>query len=446
MSEHWWRSRRLVVGMVAWLVVPGAAAKAADDVTFARDVAPILQQKCQICHQPDSIAPMSLLTYQDTRPWARSIRQKVLAREMPPWHLAKNIGIKRFKNDRSLTEPQIDTFVQWVDGGAPFGDAADLPAPIAWPDPTAWQLEERFGTPDLVIRTDPFTMPADGQDKWWRPTIDTGVTEPRWVKAIEIRPSFPAGRKVVHHVLASLVQPEEGLTGLASSFDTNNGGQPDPGLFMEWAIGKVGEIFPDDAGKLMLPGSRIRWEVHYHAVGEEVRDDVVEMAVYFYPKGQKPRYRTILTGFGGRNGEIDIRPGQLSTTEGFTVLRAPARFENFQPHMHMRGKAMSIEAIYPDGRQELLSLVDNFQWNWHVNYVYDEEVAPVLPKGTIVKVTAWHDNTAGNRNNPDPEQWVGYGDRTVDEMGFAWVDVTYLEDEDYERLVAERARRESNNE
>ncbi|MEE2637373.1 MAG: hypothetical protein VYE68_09100 [Acidobacteriota bacterium] len=446
MSEHWWRAR-LVVGMVAWLVVPGAAvAQDADEVTFARDVVPILQQKCQVCHQPDSIAPMSLLTYQDTRPWARSIRQKVLAREMPPWHIAKNIGIKRFKNDRSLTDAQIDTLVQWVDAGALFGDTADLPAPIDWPDPTAWQLEERFGAPDLVIRTDPFTMPADGQDKWWRPTIDTGVTEPRWVKAIEIRPSFPSGRKVVHHVLASLVQPEEGLTGLASSFEVSDGEQPDPGLFMEWAIGKVGEIFPDDAGKLMLPGSRIRWEVHYHAVGEEVRDDVVEMGVYFYPKGQEPRYRTILTGFGGRSGEIDIRPGQLSTTEGFTVLRAPARFENFQPHMHMRGKAMSIEAIYPDGRQELLSLVDNFQWNWHVNYVYDEAVAPVLPKGTIVKVTAWHDNTAGNRNNPDPEQWVGYGDRTVDEMGFAWVDVTYLDEEDYERLTAERAMRESNNE
>ena len=136
----------------------------------------------------------------------------------------------------------------------------------------------------------------------------------------------------------------------------------------------------------------------------------------------------------------------MTTTEGFTVLKAPARFENFQPHMHMRGKAMSIEAIYPDGRQELLNLVDNFQWNWHVNYVYAEDVAPILPKGTVIKVTAWHDNTAANRNNPDPAQWVGYGDRTVDEMGFAWVDVTYLEQEDYERLSAERAKRGSNNE
>ena len=422
-------------------------AQTVSQVTFARDVAPILQQRCQICHQPDSIAPMSLLTYQETRPWARSIKQKVVAREMPPWHIAKNVGIKQFKNDRSLTDDQIDTIVRWVDAGAPLGDVNDLPPPVEWPDPTAWRLEDRFGAPDLLVRTEPFTMPADGQDKWFRPIIDTGVTEPRWVRAIEIKPSFPAGRKAVHHVLASLIQAENGVTGLASSFAADNDGdQPEAGLFMEWAVGKVGEIFPEDAGKLMLPRSRIRWEVHYHAIGEEIRDDVVEMAVYFYPKGEEPKYRTILTGFGGRTGEIDIRPGQLSTTEGFTVLRAPARFENFQPHMHMRGKAMSIEAIYPDGRQQLLNMVDNFQWNWHVNYVYEEHVAPVLPKGTIIKVTAWHDNTAGNKNNPDPAQWVGYGDRTVDEMGFAWVDVTYLEQEDYERLAAEQAKRESNNE
>ena len=125
-------------------------------------------------------------------------------------------------------------------------------------------------------------------------------------------------------------------------------------------------------------------------------------------------------------------------TQGFQVLRAPARLENFQPHMHMRGKAMSLEAIYPDGRTELINIVDNFQWNWHVNYIYDEDVAPLMPKGTVLKVTAWHDNTPANRSNPDPTQWVGYGDRTVDEMAHLWVDVTYLEDEDYEKLIEER--------
>ena len=212
---------------------------------------------------------------------------------------------------------------------------------------------------------------------------------------------------------------------------------------MEWAVGKVGEIFPPDAGKLMLPGAQIRFSVHYHAIGEVVPDNVVELGIYFYPKGQEPKRRVVLHAFQGRTGEIDIPPGELAMAQGFHVLRAPARLENFQPHMHMRGKAMSLEAIYPDGRTELINIVDNFQWNWHINYVYDEEVAPILPKGTVLKVTSWHDNRASNPTNPDPTQWVGYGDRTVDEMAHLWVDVTYLEQEDYERLIAERRPPES---
>ena len=209
---------------------------------------------------------------------------------------------------------------------------------------------------------------------------------------------------------------------------------------MEWAVGKVGEIFPENAGKLMLPGSKIRWEVHMHAIGEEVRDDVVELGVYFYPRGYVPRYRTVLKIFSATSGadRLDIPPGEIAMAQGFHVLEAPARLENFQPHMHMRGKAMSMQAIYPDGRRELLSLVDNFQWNWYVNYVYDEDAAPVLPKGTVVAITAWHDNPPANPSNPDPTQWVGWGDRTVDEMAHAWVDVTYLEQEDYEQEIAKR--------
>ena len=427
----------------AFLVQPAPAnaaqGQAGDPPTFAKDVAPILQAKCQVCHQPNSIAPMSLLTYQDARPWARAIKQKVVSREMPPWHINKNVGIQRFKNDRSLSDDQIDTIVRWVDGGAPLGDAVDLPPTVNWGDPTAWQLADEFGEPDLIVRTLPFTVHADGQDKWWRPTVDTGLTEERWVRAIEFKPSFPGGRKVIHHALASLIQDEEGVTKLASTALSDDGSfSRGGGLFMEWAVGKRGEIFPDGAGKLMLPGSKIRFEVHYHAIGEEVPNDVIELGVYFYPRGQEPKYRTILHAFQARRGELDIPPGEIAMTQGFQVLRAPARLENFQPHMHMRGKAMSLEAIYPDGRTELINIVDNFQWNWHVNYIYDEDVAPLMPKGTVLKVTAWHDNTPANRHNPDPSQWVGYGDRTVDEMAHLWVDVTYLEDEDYEKLIEER--------
>lgn len=412
--------------------------KPTEPITFAKHVAPILQQKCQVCHRPGSIAPMSLLTYQEVKPFAPLIKQRVQAREMPPWHIDKRVGIQRFKNDRSLSEQQINTIVQWVDAAAPLGDPKDLPKPVKWPDPTAWQLADDFGEPDLIVRSKPYTVKSSGQDKWWRPSVETGLTEPRWVRAIEVRPSYPGGRKSVHHVLTLLEQHEEGITALASSA-AHSGARMSAGLFMEWAVGKVGEVFPDGAGKLMLPGSKIRWEVHYYATGQEIKDDVVELGVWFYPKGYEPKNRTILRMFNAApNSELDIPPGQTSMTQNSFVLPAPARLENYQPHMHMRGKAMSMEAIYPDGRRELLSKVSNFQWRWHVNYIYADDAAPLLPKGTTLVFTAWHDNTTANRNNPDPAQWVGWGDRTVDEMAHAWVDVTYLEQADYERLLAQR--------
>jgi mono/diheme cytochrome c family protein len=408
-------------------------------ITFTKDVAPIFQQKCQVCHQPNSIGPMSLITYEDARKFATRIKSRVRARVMPPWHIDKTVGIREFKNDRSLTDEQVETIVGWVDGGALQGDPKDMPAPMQFPDPTGWQLAKQFGPPDLVIKSPPYSLAARTQDKWFRPVTDTGLTEPRWVRAIEIKPSYPDGRRIIHHVLTTLQQAEEGITGLAhSAHDV----QTNAGLFMEWAVGKVGEVFAADAGKLMLPGSRIRWEIHMFAVGEEIKDNQVELGVYFYPKGVVPKHRTVLRMFDvSRGSELDIPPGEVAMTQNYFVMQAPARIENFQPHMHMRGKAMSVEAVYPDGRKEVLSAVNNFQWNWHVNYIYADHTAPLLPKGTVLIFTAWHDNTAANPNNPDPKQWVGWGDRTVDEMAHAWVDVTYLDQEEFDRLVAERKAR-----
>jgi mono/diheme cytochrome c family protein len=419
--------------------VPGTVALPQQDVTFTRDVAPILQEKCQVCHQPDSIAPFPLLTYDDARRVANLVKDRVTRRIMPPWHINRTVGIQDFKNDRGLTDEQIATIVAWVEAGTPEGNPADMPPPRVFPDPRQWQLANEFGDPDLIVKSEPYTLAAETQDKWFRPVVDTGLTEPRWVKAIEIKPSFPDGRRIVHHVLTYLEQEEQGITGLASTA----GNRRSAGLFMEWAVGKTGEIFPDGAGKLMLPGSRIRWEVHMHAIGEEIVDNQVELGIWFYPESYTPTNRTILTMFDarGERGDLDIPPGEISVTQQFHRLSAPARLENFQPHMHMRGKAMKLEAVYPDGRQEVLSLVDNFQWNWHNNYIYADDAAPLLPQGTILIVTAWHDNTADNPNNPDPEQWVGWGDRTVDEMAHLWVDVTYLEQEQFEELVAEREAR-----
>ena len=434
----------IIVALPAFAVQAVSAQQTGEVITYAKHVAPILQEKCQVCHQPNSVAPMSLLTYEDARPYAELMKYKVENRIMPPWHIDRTVGIQEFQNDRGLNDEQIETIVRWVDQGAQFGDKRDLPPPREFPDPNRWQLSDQFGEPDLIVKSEPFTLAAATQDKWWRPTVETGLTGPRWVRAIEIKPSYPDGRRIVHHVLAFLLQEEEGITHLAS---TAAGAQRSAGLFMEWAVGKRGEIFPPDAGKLVLPGSRIRWEVHMHAIGEEVKDNRVELGMWFYPNGYVPEHRTVLRMFDGRgrNG-LDIQPGEVTVTQQFHVLPAPARLENFQPHMHMRGKAMSLEAIYPDGRQELINSVNNFQWNWHINYVYEEDVAPLFPKGTTLVITAWHDNTKENPNNPDYRQWVGWGDRTVDEMAHLWVDVTYLEEEEYERLVAERKAKEETEE
>ncbi|HLJ44667.1 MAG TPA: cytochrome c [Bryobacteraceae bacterium] len=412
-------------------------------VTFAKDIAPIFQAKCEECHRNGSMAPMSLVTYEETRPWAKSIRERVIRRQMPPWHLDKTVGIQKFANDRSLSDAEIDTIVHWVDAGSPQGNPKDMPAPKVWPNDDGWILAKQYGPPDLVIKSEPYTVKAQGQDQWWKPWTEIPITEARWVRAVEMRPGTPAGRRVTHHALARLIQEEQNATVRGVSADDTNGaataGAASGGLLMEWAVGKNYDIYRPNTGKLLLPGSRIWWDIHYHSVGEQVRDHV-ELAVYLYPKGEVPKYRTYLTLFGAtplQGGRLDIPPNTVAETQGFHVLARPARLENFQPHMHLRGKAMSMEAILPDGTTEMLSYVNNFNFNWMNNYIYAEDAAPVLPKGTIIHVTAWHDNTRANPANPDPDQWVGYGDRTVDEMAHAWVNVTYISDEDYKEWAAQ---------
>ena len=402
-------------------------------VTFTKDIAPIFQEKCESCHRENSIAPMSLVSYEETRPWAAAIEAAVVSREMPPWHLDKTVGIQDFKNDRSLSDEQIDTISRWVQSGAPRGNPKDMPAAMSWPDGETWMFAELFDEPDLVIRSPEYTMPAQAQDVWYRPVVETGLTEERWVRAIEIRPSTIDGRRITHHALARLQQEEPGA-------GNSNEDDIGPGLFMEWAVGKQGELMRPNSGKLMLPGSKIAWDIHYHAVGEEITTQA-ELAIYLYPKGEKPKHRQVLGIYhaiaGGSRG-LDIPPNSLTTHQGFYVMKKAGRVENFQPHMHLRGKAMSMEAILPNGRREILSHVANFQFDWHNNYVYADHAAPLLPKGTVLNFTAWHDNTAANRANPDPTQWVGWGDRTVDEMAHAWVNVTYLEDDEYEAEVEKR--------
>lgn len=432
-------SRPLGVFALAFMVValmPASAAAAEEGVpTFTKDVAPIFQAKCEACHRPGSIAPMSLVSYQESRPWARSIKSRVETRQMPPWHLDKTVGVQEFKNDRSLTNDEIATVVAWVDGGSPMGNPADMPAPVQWPDASKWNFAEIFdGPPDLIINSKPFTMPAVANDAWWKPVVPTGLTEDRWVRAIEMRPGTVDGRRITHHSIARLLQEEDDPLAQGNADDPDNPFN-NAGTFMEWAVGKQGEIMRPGSGKLMKANSQIIWDIHYSAAGEEITDHV-ELGLYFYPKDQEPEHRQVLHIMG--TGGVDIPPNSVAVTEGFFPMRAAGRVESYQPHMHLRGKAMSMEAIYPDGKREILSHVADFNFNWHNTYVYADGAAPLLPKGTMLKITAWHDNTQANRANPDPNVWVGYGDRTVDEMAHAWVNVTYLDEEDFEDEVAKR--------
>ena len=440
-------ARLMTFGAVLAFTAPVLAADTpAKPATFSRDVAPILQAKCQECHQPNSIAPMSLITYQEVRPWARSIKERVATRQMPPWHIDRSVGVQHFKNDMSLSDEQVDTIVRWVDEGAVQGDPRDLPPPRPLVTDNEWKaVKDGFGPPDLVIKSSEYTMPAQHQDVWYRPMSDIPLSEPRWARLVEIRPTNLKGRRIIHHSIAYLVlnnDPEAVNTGTANGPDRFGGGDDlvnrRPQL-MEWAIGKGYDLFRPDTGKLMLPGEKISWDQHIHAIGEEITAGS-EIGIWFYPKGQEPKKRSYLVGFTGlrQRGFLDIPPNSVTATEGFTVLKENTLITNFQPHFHLRGKAMQVEAILPDGGTQILSYVGNFNFNWMTNYIYADDAAPLLPKGTVIHVSAWYDNTTANKNNPDPEQWVGYGDRTVDEMAHAWMNVVYLSDDEYKTLVAER--------
>ena len=427
-----------VIALGAVLVVPGTAL-AQDDATptFSKDVAPIFRAQCEACHRPGYIAPMSLQTYAEVRPWARSIKNRVGTRQMPPWHIDKAVGIQDFQNDRSLTRAEIDTIVRWVDAGAPRGNPADMPPPAVFADDDVWNFADQFGgPPDLIVTSTPHTMPALSQDHWWKPRVPTGLTEDRWIRALEMRPATVAGRKVVHHALARLQQREDRADlGAASAVGA--------GLLMEWAVGKQGEVMRENSGKLVKADSSIVFDIHYSSAGEEVTDSV-ELGMYFYPKGQEPKHRQVLSlwmAIEGGPGNLSIPPNTITTTEAFHVLRENGRLENFQAHMHLRGKGMQMTAILPTGRSQVLSRVSDFNFNWHNNYIYADDAAPLLPKGTVIAVKSWWDNTSANRANPDPNQWVGWGDRTVDEMAHAWVNVTYMDDDDFEAAVAERKTR-----
>ena len=432
----------LLAGVAAAKIVGAAQAPPAKPTpTFARDIAPIFQRSCQVCHRPDSIAPMSLLTYQDARPWARSIRNKVVAREMPPWYIDRSVGIKKFKNDPSPTDEEVDLIARWVDAGAPMGNPAEMPPPRQFDDLDRWHIQ-----PDLIVRLpQDITVPAAGPDRWLDVLVDAGLTEDRYLQAVETKPI--KGHRVVHHSVQTMRDADDdGAPGTGGSF------------LNEYALGKNADVFPDGAGRLFKAGTKINFNLHLHSIGEATPANV-EVALKFYPKGYTPKHIETTTTVGNSGErELDLPPNTDNVrTDGYTVLTQPVRLLSFQPHMHNRGKAMCVEAIYPPAptpadpaaalfgptaaavpRVETLSCVDRYQFAWHIVYLYDEDLQPLLPAGTILHTIGYHNNTASNRFNPDPDNLVTFGQRTIDDMSFAWMSWYPLSDEEYRQQVKER--------
>ena len=414
-------------GVTIWAQT-GAKSGTQEPPTFAKNVAPILQRNCQACHRPGNIGPMSLLTYQDVRPWAKSIKQQVVLRNMPPWFIDKTVGINHFKNDISLSDAEIATISAWVDAGAPLGNTADLPAARVFDDSDRWHI----GKPDVVVTLKKdVVVKAKQADEWLDLDMeDLGLKTTRYIQAMEIKPI--KGVKVIHHVESSLIEPDEEDAATRQHLE-------------EFAVGKYGDVFPEGTGMMVKPGSRILANVHLHADGEDTPTNIA-IALKLYPEGTVPKHIAHAQQLGSASDQ-DIRPNTKNVrSDGYTILTKPAVITAFQPHMHNRGSAQCLELIYPQGggdrpaggKAETVSCVDRFRFDWQVVYQYDDDVAPIVPAGTILHVISLYDNTGGNKLDPDPSNWVGWGNRTIDEMGFSWINWYYLTDDEYKQAVADR--------
>jgi hypothetical protein len=410
------------------VLLPGVAA--AQSAAFTIDVAPILQRSCVACHRAGEMAPMPLMTYEDARPWARAIKTRVSAREMPPWHIDRNIGLQQFKDDPSLSDDEIATIVKWVDAGAPRGNPADMPSMRQFADSAKWQI----GQPDLVIKY-PVAGPRGRSRLFGNLYADIPIAKDRYIKAIQTRAATAASRKVVHHALSFAVDdPNADVNG-----DDSQG--PEGGQFLvEYASGKNAEVYPNDTGVLLQTGKKAMVQYHLHSIGEETNAEI-ELGIVLYPEGVVPKHIRWSKQLAQPTAPLDIPAGTVARIDGYTVLHHPARIIAFQPHMHIRGKRQCLELIYPtsgaSARSEVVNCA-NFNYNWHLTYNYADDVQPLVPAGTILHTISWHDNSSANKANPDPRNWVGDGQRTIDEMGFAWIGWFDLTEDEYKAQLTER--------
>ena len=437
----------LTLPATALLMLAPAPAAAVDEITFTKDVAPILHRSCVNCHKPGSIAPMSLITYDDVRPWARAIRDKVSRPDddperMPPWFIEKNVGIQKFKDDPSLSPAEVATIAAWVAGGALRGD------PVGMPEYDLAASEWSIGTPDLIVSSPSMTLPAVAPDYYGRiGPASTGLARDRYVKAVEfceVRHLEGEAERakdgdlnyfVVHHAVV-LATP-----GTSGEAEAGTGGAEGRrrGLFnVVWELGQNATLYPDSLGVKLPAGSGLTFDLHTHSIGTEATFSI-DVAFKLHPEGYEPKY-TNATTFGSLTYDLDIPGNKETVVEAMYPLDKAGLVLNFQPHLHSSGCRMCVHALYPSGYQETLNCA-GYNHNWVKVYHYQDDAAPLLPKGTIIRVTAWYDNTAGNPRVADPRNWKGWGSRSIDDMLFLLSRVVWLTDEEYEAELEARSQR-----
>jgi hypothetical protein len=438
-----------LVAAVAALAAPsGAFAQAAaPQVTYTKDIAPILQRSCENCHRPDGAGPMSLTTYEEVRPWARAIKQRTgigpHAGVMPPWYMEKNIGIQRFKNDPSLSDEEIAKIAKWADSGAPRGNPADMPPPRTWADASVWSI----GTPDLIVKTPNITVKANAPD-WWGeiPRVATGLTEDRYVTAVEVKevndvPNDGGGRKTVggryvfHHLIYSTRQTPQATAGdsTAAFFDPT---------VTSWPVHEVGrnaDVFGPEAARLLRANSFIVSDsAHLHSNGRDTTSHL-EIGFKFAPKGFEPKYRQAREGLG-RGQDVDIDANEPNQQlHAYHILKENTKLLSYEPHLHAPGTRMCLEAIW-GSNIETLNCV-GYDHNWVRGYTYEDDAAPLLPKGTILHMIGFMDNSPANKNVPDPRNWQGSGNRSVTNMFLELGNKVTMTDAQFdEEMMRRRAR------
>jgi len=417
--------RTVLIGACAALV--SHAASVPSQITFNKDVLSILQKRCQGCHRPGEVAPMSLLTYRDARPWAKAIREAVLTRKMPPWFADPHYG--KFSNDRSLTNNEIATLVSWVDGGAREGDPKDAPSPIEWVD--GWSI----GKPDAVFEMPrDFDVPAAGTVEYQYIVIPSGFTRDTWVQAAEAR---PGNRQLVHHIIAFVRPPgsewlkdakpgvpfvpvekkAEGGKKKEEQKEESDEAAGSPELLIGFAPGLVPMMLRPGQAKMVTAGSDFVFQMHYTATGK-AGTDRSRIGVIF---AKEPPGERVFTA-NALNSKFVIPAGDPAyRVDSSITLQPPARLVDLMPHMHYRGKDFEYRLIYPTGETQTVLSVPRYDFNWQLFYYLSDPI--VLPRGTRIDCTAHFDNSPNNRYNPDPKKEVRWGEQTWEEMMIGWFDV-----------------------